>query len=59
MRGDVDALAVTHGGVIAGAMEEWFPGEGKNRYEWQPRPGGGYGILFEQGRLVKYWTIPE
>ena len=59
LRGDVDALAVTHGGVIAGTMEEWFPGEGKNRYEWQPRPGGGYGILFEQGRPVKYWTIPE
>lgn len=55
----VDALAVTHGGVIAGAMEGWFPGEGKNRYVWQPRPGTGYGILFEQGRPIRYWTIPE
>ena len=54
-----DALAVIHGGVIAGAMEAWFPKEGKNRYEWQPRPGSGYGILFEQGKPVKYWTIPE
>ncbi len=54
-----DALAVTHGGVIAGAMEAWFPGEGKNRYEWQPRPGRGYGILFEDGRPIRYWAIPE
>ena len=37
-----DAVIVTHGGVIAAIMQEMFPNEGKNRYEWQPKPGGGY-----------------
>ncbi|MBQ8509465.1 MAG: histidine phosphatase family protein [Clostridia bacterium] len=37
-----DALLVTHGGVIAAIMAHLFPDDGKNRYEWQPKPGGGY-----------------
>lgn len=37
-----DAALVTHGGVIAAIMAELFPDEGKNRYEWQSAPGGGY-----------------
>ncbi len=37
-----DTLLVTHGGVIAAVMSRLFPGENKNRYEWQPAPGGGY-----------------
>lgn len=36
------AVLVTHGGVIALIMETLFPGEEKNRYQWQPEPGGGY-----------------
>ena len=39
-----DTLLVTHGGVIAAIMTHLFPGEGKNRYEWQPTSGGGYEI---------------
>ena len=37
-----NACIITHGGVIAAIMEHLFPGEGKNRYEWQPKPGCGY-----------------
>lgn len=37
-----DTLLVTHGGVIAVIMAYLFPGENKNRYEWQPAPGDGY-----------------
>jgi len=37
-----DTCLVTHGGVIALIMEHLFPEENKNRYEWQPKPGGGY-----------------
>ncbi len=44
-----DTLLVTHGGVIAAIMAHLFPGEGKNRYEWQPKPGGGYEILPDEG----------
>ncbi len=39
-----DTLLVTHGGVIAAIMTRLFPEEGRNRYEWQPKPGGGYKI---------------
>ena len=39
-----DTVIVTHGGVIAAIMAHLFPGEGKNRYQWQPEPGLGYRV---------------
>ena len=39
-----DTCIITHGGVIATIMEQLFPDEGKNRYQWQPEPGHGYMI---------------
>lgn len=48
-----DTVVITHGGVIAAIMEQWFPQEGKNRYQWQPAPGHGYGV--QDGA---YWSIP-
>ena len=39
-----DTLLVTHGGVIALITAELFPEENKNRYEWQPKPGGGHSV---------------
>ena len=45
---DRDTLLVTHGGVIAAIMANLFPDENKNRYEWQPAPGGGYVIELQQ-----------
>ena len=43
-----DTCIITHGGVIAGIMAHLFPGEGKSRYQWQPKNGRGYCIT-EQG----------
>ena len=37
-----DTCIITHGGCIAAIMEHLFPGEGKNRSEWQPKNGRGY-----------------
>ena len=37
-----DTCIITHGGVIASIMEHLFPNEGKNRYQWQPKPGTGW-----------------
>ena len=37
-----DTCLITHGGVIAAIMASSFPEEGKNRYQWQPKPGRGY-----------------
>ena len=39
-----DTCVITHGGVIAAIMENLFPDEGKNRYQWQSKPGYGYRI---------------
>lgn len=39
-----DTVVITHGGTIAIIMDYLFPGEGKNRYTWQPKPGCGYRI---------------
>ena len=43
-----DTCIITHGGVIASIMEYLFPNEGKNRYQWQPKPGRGYAIVDRQ-----------
>lgn len=48
-----DTVLITHGGVIAAIMENLFPEAGKNRYQWQPKPG--YGYLLENGG---YTPIP-
>ena len=47
-----DTVLVTHGGVIAAIMETLFPREGKNRYQWQPRPGRGYAVTEEGYREI-------
>ena len=52
------ALVVTHGGVIAAIMAHLFPGEGKNRYSWQPQPGCGYTLFFEGLRPTGYECLP-
>ncbi|MGN0976785.1 MAG: histidine phosphatase family protein [Faecousia sp.] len=49
-----DTVIVTHGGVIVAIMEHLFPGENKNRYQWQPKNGYGYAI-----RDGQYWRIPR
>ena len=51
-----DVLAVVHGGTIVHIMQALFPGEGKNRYEWQPKPGFGYEIDMN---ILQYRMIPE
>ena len=40
-----DTCIITRGGVIASIMEHLFQEEGKNRYQWQPKPGCGYAIV--------------
>ena len=43
-----NTVLVTHGGVIAAILAHRFPETGKNRYQWQPKPGHGY-VLDETG----------
>ena len=51
------ALAVVHGGTIVHLMAEWFPGEGKGFYDWQPGPCEGYRVAFDGRTPVGYEAI--
>ena len=52
-----DTVLITHGGVIAAIMEHLFPEENKNRYEWQPAPGGGYVIAEDTKRYERLLPV--
>ena len=49
-------LLVSHGGVITGIMEHLFPNK-KNFYEWQPKPGRGYTLIYDSIELIQYKQI--
>ena len=52
-----DTCIITHGGVIAAIMEYLFPEERKNRYQWQPCPGGGYQIRYSNLSQIQKYKI--
>lgn len=52
-----DTLLVSHGGVIAAIMAHLFPEAGKHRWQWQPKPFGGYALTFGDGG-PQYREIP-
>lgn len=45
---DAVYVLVCHGGVIAAIMEYLFVNEGRNLYEWQPKPGCGYLLFMDE-----------
>lgn len=51
---DAVSIVVCHGGVIAAAMEDFFPGEKDNFWKWIPEPGHGYTVYLENGKAVSY-----
>ena len=53
-----DIAVVTHGGPIAALMEHLFPGEGKNRFQWQPKNGRGYLLALEED-TKSWYAVPE
>ena len=50
------AIVVCHGGTIAVIMEYLYP-NAQNFYEWQPKPGRGYTLIYVSGRLHRYKKI--
>ena len=55
-----DCIIVCHGGVIAGLMLTWFPGDetAEHFYAWQPKPSEGYKIEFDDKlKPVRYKKI--
>lgn len=49
-------FAVCHGGVISCIMEYLFPNT-RNFYEWQPKPGRGYTLVYSSNKLQFYKSI--
>ena len=47
-----DTCIITHGGVIAAIMEQLFPEDNKNIYQWQPKPGCGYAVEQRNYRML-------
>lgn len=46
------SIVVCHGGTISAIMENVFPGEKDNFYQWIPDPGHGYMLTLEDGKVV-------
>ncbi|MEG0894957.1 MAG: histidine phosphatase family protein [Oscillospiraceae bacterium] len=55
-KGEESAVIVTHGGVIAILMENFFPHQ-KNFYQWQPTFGRGYTLCFDNPDNINYKEI--
>ncbi len=51
---DAVSIVVCHGGVIAAIMENLFPGERENFWQWIPDPGHGYTVYFENSDSAAY-----
>ena len=47
------AVGAGVGGVIAAAMEHYFPGQRENFWQWIPDPGHGYTISFAGGKAIR------
>lgn len=54
-----DAVVITHGGVISGLMDLWFPGPEKNFYRWAPKPGTGYTVTFAGQTPLSWEQLPK
>ncbi len=54
---NVDSVVVTHGGIIGGAMNCFFPNK-NGRFEYTPKPGSGFTIEFADGKPLRYRKIP-
>ena len=53
-----DAVCITHGGVISGVANHYFPNP-KGRLCYVPEPGCGFQIEFSGMKAVSYKLIPE
>ncbi len=51
-------IAVTHGGVIANIMDNWFHGIYDDVWSWTPAPAYGYAVKFKDGRPSE-WSLLE
>ncbi|MEE0514387.1 MAG: histidine phosphatase family protein [Emergencia sp.] len=56
---DAVSVIVCHGGVISAVMQEMFPGEKGNMWDWMPQPGFGYCVEFEDGEPAAFVKLAD
>ncbi|MEA4921800.1 MAG: histidine phosphatase family protein [Eubacteriaceae bacterium] len=54
---DAVSIVVCHGGVIGSIMMDVFPGSRKNFWRWIPKPGRGYTLRMEKGKVLDHGEI--
>lgn len=54
---NIDSVVVTHGGIIGGAMNCFFP-DRNGRFAYTPKPGSGFTIEFADRKPVRYRQVP-
>lgn len=54
---DMMSVMVCHGGVICFMMQELFPDETEDTWQWMPEPGSGYIVEIEDGNPVAHAQI--
>ncbi|MDO4811036.1 MAG: histidine phosphatase family protein [Eubacteriales bacterium] len=52
-----DTVCITHGGVIARLMMQWFPDDSGNPYCFTPDAGSGYQIVFQGTTPLSFRSI--
>ena len=53
LKGKLLAIVVCHGGPIAAILQNAFPDEKENFYQWLPDPGHGYLLTVEDGEILE------
>ena len=53
-RREAMTICICHGGVISGILDDIWPGEHKNFFEWIPDPGHGYVLNVEDASFTGY-----
>ena len=53
LEGKLLTIVVCHGGPIAAILQNAFPDEKENFYQWLPDPGHGYLLTVEDGEILE------
>lgn len=51
------AIAVIHGGVMSYLMQDMFPDEKEDMWDWTPYPGCGYVVELKEGKALNWKPI--
>ncbi|MEG0391864.1 MAG: phosphoglycerate mutase family protein [Anaerovoracaceae bacterium] len=53
-QGNPASIIICHGGVIAAVLDEYFPEDPRNYFQWIPHPGRGYCLQLKGNKIVDF-----